>query len=133
LGGSLLVVAALARVATGGQDPRTLLLALGLAILIVGSLVGYGYLRQWNATVFYANGRLGMTNAFGVKAEIPIGDVAQLKKLVETDSAGKPVATLAVVSKEGKYAFRFRGADRLEREGLDRIIAELGLPVDGSW
>jgi len=127
------VVAAVVRVATGGQDPRTFLLAVGAAIVIIAGLVGYGYLRLWNATVYCKNGRLGLTNAFALKSEVAVEDVDTIKRTFGADAAGKPVPALEIVLKGSNRILRFTGADRLEPGGIERIGSECGIPIEGSW
>lgn len=131
--GSAFVVAALVRIATGGQDPRTFLLAVACAVLIVGGVFLYGYLRLWNATVFCDGVRIGVTNALGLPASLRISDVDHLEKVIETDSAGKPVAALLIMSKGKKRVLRFKGADRLQPGGLESIASEVGVQINGSW
>jgi hypothetical protein len=129
----VLVLAAVVRVATGGQDPRTFLLAIGVAIVVIAGLVGYGYLRLWNATVYCRNGRIGVTNAFGLKTEVAVNDVDKLKRAVKGDAAGIPDPTLEIVLRDRRRVVRFTGADRLEPGGLERVASKCGLPIEGSW
>src|SRR5690242_10332755 len=76
----VLLLAAFARVATGGQDPRTLVIGLVLALITIGLVVAYGYLRFYNATVFVVGDKVGVTNAIRLRTQVPINRVVRLRK-----------------------------------------------------
>jgi len=133
VGGLLFVVAAIARVAAGGQSAWSFLLAMALAVLIFALLLGYAYMRQANATIFIHGGRVGFTNAIRLQKSLPIEDVDRFQRTVELDQAKQPVCVLLIVSKDNRRVLRFSGANRLEDGGVERIASEVGVSIVGSW
>ena len=129
-----MVFAGVLRVIYGGQDAADFAVAVGAGFLMFGMVVGYGYLRFRNATVYVRNGMVGYTDGLGLRHEIPVADVDRMVKRVETPHRNRePVAALLIVSKGGKRVLRFVRADRLELGGVERLAAAIGVPIEGLW
>jgi len=134
IGGLSVVVAGVLRVIYGGQDPAGFAAAVLAGIGIFGLFIAYWLLRFRNATVYVRDGRVGLTDAFGLRHEVPTADVERMVKKVETPYTNRDrVAVLLIVSKRGKHVLRFTRADRLEPGGIERLAAAIGVQVEGSW
>jgi hypothetical protein len=134
IGGLSVVFAGVLRVIYGGQDPTGFTLAVLAGFVMFGLFIGYWLLRFRNATVYFRDGRVGLTDAFGLRRDLPAADVGHIIRKVETPYKNREsVAVLLIVSKRGKRVLRFTRADRLEPGGVERLAAAIGVPVEGSW
>jgi hypothetical protein len=134
IGGLSVVLAGVLRVIYGGQDPTGFAVAVLAGFVMFGLFIGYWLLRFRNATVYFRDGRVGLTDAFGLRHELSAADVGQIIKKVENPYKNREsVAVLLIFSKRGKRVLRFTRADRLEPGGVERLAAAIGVPVEGSW
>jgi hypothetical protein len=134
VGGASIVAAGVLRVLYGGQSGWTFLMAILAGLVIVGLVVLYGYLRFWNATVFLAGDRIGVTNALGLRHSVAIREVdSLLRKTERPTQRERPIGILVIVTKDPKRSVRFAGGNRLEPGGIERIAERIHVPIQGSW
>ena len=134
VGGLSVVLAGVLRVIYGGQNVSGFLLAIGLGFVMFGAFIAYSLLRLRNATVYFREGRVGITDPLGFRRELPAAEVDRLVKTVETPRKSREsVAVLLIVSKTPKRVLRFDRADGLEPNGVERLAAAIGVSVEGSW
>jgi hypothetical protein len=132
VGGLVIVGGTVLRVINGGQSELSFFGALLLAVMILALLVLYGYMRFKNATVFVSATEIGITNAFGMRTKVDSTEVESLRKTLEPEY-GRMVGVLLIVTKDPKRVLRFKGGDRLQPGGIDRIASEIGVPIQGAW
>jgi hypothetical protein len=127
------VAAAVLRVLGGGQSLAFLLTSLLAALLIVCLLFLYALLRVRNAALYVRGDRIGISNALGIRNEIPIAMLDHIRKDVVASAGLAPTPALLIVTKDPKKTLTFRGADRLESGGIDRVASLLNQQIQGSW
>ena len=132
VGGLVLVGAAAVRVINGGQTEQSFFGDLLLGVVIVALVVVFSYMWFKNRTVFVSGSEIGITNAFGMRTKVDSREVVSLRKTVELQY-GRTIGVLLIVTKDPKRVLRFKGGDRLQPGGIDRIAGEIGVPVQGSW
>jgi hypothetical protein len=132
VGGLVIVGGAVLRVINGGQSELSFFGALLAAVVVVAVVVLYGYMRFKNATVFVSGSDIGITNAFRIRKKLDSSEVVSLRKTVELEY-GRSVGVLLIVTRDPKRVLRFKGGDRLQPGGIDRIAGEIAVPVEGSW
>ena len=95
IGGLAVVFAGVLRVLYGAQDPTGFATAVGAGFLMFGLFIGFALLRWRNATVYVRDGRVGFSDAFGLRHELPAAEVARIVKKIETPYGNRdPVAVL---------------------------------------
>ena len=128
--GVVLVAGAILRVASGGQTMSSLFVALLLAVAIILLLFAYAWLRIHNASVFFDNGRIGVTNALGIRRDVPVTSVDHIQ--VTTPIGPNFSSTLVIVRREGRGVIKFRGADRLNAIEIQRLAEIAGIPLQNA-
>jgi hypothetical protein len=132
VGGLVIVTAAALREALSGGGQFLASVLVGVAL--VGLLFFYGYMRLWNATVFFRGGKLGITNWLGFSRSVPASSVDHFHRMAEVWTGETlPRGVLFIVTKDRKRSLRFAGGDRLEPGGLERLAANVGVSIQGSW
>lgn len=70
----------------------------------------------------------------GIDYSVPVESVDHLHRTAEVWTGERlPRGVLFIVTKDRKKSLRFGGGDRLESGGLERIAAQVGVPIEGSW
>jgi len=132
-GGTVVLLAAIARTIWGGERVDFLLASVAVGLLVVSSLLLYAQLRVWNCAIYLRDSSIGIINAFGVRREMPLASVGGLQKTTEMVRGIIPMAVLLVVRNDGQAGMRFINADRLQRGGLESLARAANIPIRGQW
>jgi hypothetical protein len=131
--GLAVVGAAVLRVINGGQGVASFLASLLVAAFGIWLLFVYAWMRVRNATLYVTEDRIGITNALGIRREIPISMVDHLRISAANTKVPTPLGVLQIVAKDPTKTIRFRGGDRLEPGGIERVARAVNVALEGSW